>query len=60
MASSSSISVFDNHRFKTAFNEELYNTIVKNKKMTMNILKSVSRLLLEDGEGLQHPNKRLA
>ncbi|MED6174684.1 hypothetical protein PIB30_071376 [Stylosanthes scabra] len=33
MASSSSISVFDNHRFKTAFNEELYNTIVKNKKV---------------------------
>ncbi|MED6112220.1 hypothetical protein PIB30_059688 [Stylosanthes scabra] len=31
MASSSSVSVFDNHRFKTAFNEELYNTIVKNK-----------------------------
>ncbi|MED6128549.1 hypothetical protein PIB30_098977 [Stylosanthes scabra] len=24
---------FDNHRFKTAFNEELYNTIVKNKKV---------------------------
>ncbi|MED6140705.1 hypothetical protein PIB30_095978 [Stylosanthes scabra] len=33
MASSSSVSVFDNHRFKTAFNEELYNTIVKNKKL---------------------------
>ncbi|MED6149006.1 hypothetical protein PIB30_058358 [Stylosanthes scabra] len=33
MASSSSVSVFDNHRFKTAFNEELYNTIVKNKKV---------------------------
>ncbi|MED6201730.1 hypothetical protein PIB30_098021, partial [Stylosanthes scabra] len=33
MASSSSISVFDNHRFKTAFNEELYNTMVKNKKV---------------------------
>ncbi|MED6186982.1 hypothetical protein PIB30_072047 [Stylosanthes scabra] len=33
MASSSSISVFDNHRFKTAFNEELYNTIMKNKKV---------------------------
>ncbi|MED6160402.1 hypothetical protein PIB30_051229 [Stylosanthes scabra] len=33
MASSSSISVFDNYRFKTAFNEELYNTIVKNKKV---------------------------
>ncbi|MED6186177.1 hypothetical protein PIB30_064255 [Stylosanthes scabra] len=32
MASSSSISVFDNHRFKSAFNEELYNTMVKNKK----------------------------
>ncbi|MED6214564.1 hypothetical protein PIB30_104193 [Stylosanthes scabra] len=30
MASSSSVSVFDNHRFKTAFNGELYNTIVKN------------------------------
>ncbi|MED6174839.1 hypothetical protein PIB30_072825 [Stylosanthes scabra] len=33
MASSSSVSNFDNHRFKTAFNEELYNTIVKNKKV---------------------------
>ncbi|MED6212283.1 hypothetical protein PIB30_081804 [Stylosanthes scabra] len=33
MASSSSVSVFDNHRFKTTFNEELYNTIVKNKKV---------------------------
>ncbi|MED6214447.1 hypothetical protein PIB30_103235 [Stylosanthes scabra] len=33
MASSSSISVFDNHRFKSAFNEELYNSIVKSKKV---------------------------
>ncbi|MED6200227.1 hypothetical protein PIB30_083101 [Stylosanthes scabra] len=33
MASSSFVSVFDNHRFKTAFNEELYNSIVKNKKV---------------------------
>ncbi|MED6226028.1 hypothetical protein PIB30_099472 [Stylosanthes scabra] len=33
LASSSSVSVFDNHRFKIAFNEELYNTIVKNKKV---------------------------
>ncbi|MED6113943.1 hypothetical protein PIB30_075480 [Stylosanthes scabra] len=33
IASSSSVSVFDNHHFKTAFNEELYNTIVKNKKV---------------------------
>ncbi|MED6128524.1 hypothetical protein PIB30_098727, partial [Stylosanthes scabra] len=33
MASSLSVSVFNNHRFKTAFNEELYNTIVKNKKV---------------------------
>ncbi|MED6152909.1 hypothetical protein PIB30_096436 [Stylosanthes scabra] len=33
MASSSSVSVFDNYRFKTAFNEELYNTIVKSKKV---------------------------
>ncbi|MED6189809.1 hypothetical protein PIB30_099663 [Stylosanthes scabra] len=33
MTSSSSVSVFDNYRFKTAFNEELYNTIVKNKKV---------------------------
>ncbi|MED6128957.1 hypothetical protein PIB30_103105 [Stylosanthes scabra] len=33
MASSSLVSVFDIHRFKTAFNEELYNTIVKNKKV---------------------------
>ncbi|MED6126986.1 hypothetical protein PIB30_083746 [Stylosanthes scabra] len=32
MASSSFVSVFDNYRFKTAFNEELYNSIVKNKK----------------------------
>ncbi|MED6189365.1 hypothetical protein PIB30_095346 [Stylosanthes scabra] len=33
MASSSSVSVFDNYRFQLAFNEELYNTIVKNKKV---------------------------
>ncbi|MED6112073.1 hypothetical protein PIB30_058434 [Stylosanthes scabra] len=33
MASSSSVLVFDNYRFKTAFNEELYNTIMKNKKV---------------------------
>ncbi|MED6186582.1 hypothetical protein PIB30_068102 [Stylosanthes scabra] len=33
MASSSSVLVFDNYRFKTAFNEELYNSIVKNKKV---------------------------
>ncbi|MED6201966.1 hypothetical protein PIB30_100536 [Stylosanthes scabra] len=33
MTSSSSVSVFDNHRFKSAFNEELYNTMVKNKKV---------------------------
>ncbi|MED6152093.1 hypothetical protein PIB30_088701 [Stylosanthes scabra] len=33
MASSSSVSIFDNYRFKNAFNEELYNTIVKNKKV---------------------------
>ncbi|MED6190013.1 hypothetical protein PIB30_101599, partial [Stylosanthes scabra] len=26
-------SVFDNYRFKSAFNEELYNSIVKNKKV---------------------------
>ncbi|MED6115192.1 hypothetical protein PIB30_087871 [Stylosanthes scabra] len=35
MASSSSVSVFDNYRFKTAFNEELYNSIVKNKKISL-------------------------
>ncbi|MED6177701.1 hypothetical protein PIB30_100567, partial [Stylosanthes scabra] len=33
MASSSSVSVFDNYRFKSALNEELYNSIVKNKKV---------------------------
>ncbi|MED6152787.1 hypothetical protein PIB30_095301 [Stylosanthes scabra] len=33
MESSFSISVFDNYRFKSAFNEELYNSIVKNKKV---------------------------
>ncbi|MED6138111.1 hypothetical protein PIB30_071201 [Stylosanthes scabra] len=33
MASSSSVSVFDNYRFKIAFNEELYSTFVKNKKV---------------------------
>ncbi|MED6140088.1 hypothetical protein PIB30_089828 [Stylosanthes scabra] len=33
MASSSSVSVSNNHRFKSAFNEELYNTMVKNKKV---------------------------
>ncbi|MED6151566.1 hypothetical protein PIB30_083729 [Stylosanthes scabra] len=35
MASSSSVSVFDNHRFKSAFDEELYNTIMKNKKIAL-------------------------
>ncbi|MED6212310.1 hypothetical protein PIB30_082083 [Stylosanthes scabra] len=33
MASSSSVSIFDNDRFKTAFNEDLYNIIMKNKKV---------------------------
>ncbi|MED6149854.1 hypothetical protein PIB30_066619 [Stylosanthes scabra] len=33
MASSSSVSVFDNYHFQSAFNEELYNTIEKNKKV---------------------------
>ncbi|MED6152968.1 hypothetical protein PIB30_097042 [Stylosanthes scabra] len=33
MASSSSVSIFDNYCFKTTFNEELYNSIVKNKKV---------------------------
>ncbi|MED6114322.1 hypothetical protein PIB30_079165 [Stylosanthes scabra] len=33
MASSSSVSIFDNYRFKSAFNDELYNSIVKNKKV---------------------------
>ncbi|MED6137223.1 hypothetical protein PIB30_063072 [Stylosanthes scabra] len=33
MASSSSVSVFDNYHFKTAFNKELCNTIMKNKKV---------------------------
>ncbi|MED6210427.1 hypothetical protein PIB30_064051 [Stylosanthes scabra] len=31
MVSSSSASVFDNYRFRTTFNEELYNTTMKNK-----------------------------
>ncbi|MED6202085.1 hypothetical protein PIB30_101851 [Stylosanthes scabra] len=35
MASSSSVSVFDNHKFKSAFNEELYNTTMKNKKISL-------------------------
>ncbi|MED6141811.1 hypothetical protein PIB30_107174, partial [Stylosanthes scabra] len=33
MASSSSVSVFNNYRFRTAFNGELYKTTVKNKKV---------------------------
>ncbi|MED6138084.1 hypothetical protein PIB30_070982 [Stylosanthes scabra] len=33
MASSPLVSIFDNHRFKSAFNEELYNTMVKSKKV---------------------------
>ncbi|MED6165079.1 hypothetical protein PIB30_096185 [Stylosanthes scabra] len=37
MASSSSVPVFDNYHFKTAFNEELYNTIVKNKKVIVEV-----------------------
>ncbi|MED6153061.1 hypothetical protein PIB30_097940 [Stylosanthes scabra] len=44
MASSSSVSVFDNYHFKTAFNEELYNTIVKNK----NVIAEVYFDLLDD------------
>ncbi|MED6153205.1 hypothetical protein PIB30_099447 [Stylosanthes scabra] len=37
MGSSSSVSVFDNYRFQSAFNEELYNTIVKNKKVIVEV-----------------------
>ncbi|MED6199549.1 hypothetical protein PIB30_076950 [Stylosanthes scabra] len=37
MASLSSVSVFDNYRFRTAFNEELYNTTVKNNKVISEI-----------------------
>ncbi|MED6165262.1 hypothetical protein PIB30_097900 [Stylosanthes scabra] len=37
MASSSSVSVFDNYRFQSVFNEELYNTIVKHKKVIAEI-----------------------
>ncbi|MED6141598.1 hypothetical protein PIB30_105048 [Stylosanthes scabra] len=37
MASSSSVSVFDNYRFKSTFNEELYNSIVKNKKFRAHV-----------------------
>ncbi|MED6111463.1 hypothetical protein PIB30_052535 [Stylosanthes scabra] len=33
MASLSSVSVFNNFRFQSAFNDELYNTIAKNKKV---------------------------
>ncbi|MED6140741.1 hypothetical protein PIB30_096355 [Stylosanthes scabra] len=33
MVSSSTVSIFNNHRFKSTFNEELYNTMVKNKKV---------------------------
>ncbi|MED6138134.1 hypothetical protein PIB30_071367 [Stylosanthes scabra] len=32
MASSSSVLVFDNYRFKTAFNEELYNKMKRTKR----------------------------
>ncbi|MED6149089.1 hypothetical protein PIB30_059130 [Stylosanthes scabra] len=44
MASSSSVSVFDNYRFQSAFNEELYNTIVKNKK----VISEVCFYLMDD------------
>ncbi|MED6163336.1 hypothetical protein PIB30_078876 [Stylosanthes scabra] len=44
MASSSSVSVFDNYRFQSAFNEDLYNTIVKNKK----VISEVCFDLMED------------
>ncbi|MED6111461.1 hypothetical protein PIB30_052533 [Stylosanthes scabra] len=33
MSSSSSVSVIDNYRFQSVFNEELYNTIMKNNKV---------------------------
>ncbi|MED6165604.1 hypothetical protein PIB30_101189 [Stylosanthes scabra] len=48
MASSSSISVFDNHKFKSAFNEELYNSIVKSKKV---IAECCIDLVEDEGKG---------
>ncbi|MED6213574.1 hypothetical protein PIB30_094693, partial [Stylosanthes scabra] len=63
MASSSSVSVFENYHFKMAFNEELYNTIVKNKKVIAEVYfdlwmtntpKFVSRLLYEEEEIEEH------
>ncbi|MED6140676.1 hypothetical protein PIB30_095622, partial [Stylosanthes scabra] len=42
MASSSSVSIFDNYRFKSAFNEELYNSIVKNKKVIAEVKEQIS------------------
>ncbi|MED6114734.1 hypothetical protein PIB30_083366 [Stylosanthes scabra] len=69
IASSSSVSVFDNHRFKSAFNEELYNTIVKNKKVIAECCidldedeypESKSRFPLGARGDFQHQSKRLA
>ncbi|MED6178453.1 hypothetical protein PIB30_107739 [Stylosanthes scabra] len=47
MASSSSVSVFDNYRFQSAFNEELYNIIVKNKK-TSSPKTEISKTLIHE------------
>ncbi|MED6127461.1 hypothetical protein PIB30_088359, partial [Stylosanthes scabra] len=69
MASSSSISVFDNHRFKSAFNEELYNSIVKSKKVIAECCIDLDedeypevkeQISLRGWRRLAAPNKKLA
>ncbi|MED6177081.1 hypothetical protein PIB30_094397 [Stylosanthes scabra] len=58
MASSSSVLVFDNHRFKTAFNEELYNTIVKNKKVIAECLRE--QIALRGWRRLSAPKQEIS
>ncbi|MED6152551.1 hypothetical protein PIB30_093151 [Stylosanthes scabra] len=54
MASSSSVSVFDNYRFQSAFNEKLYNTIVKNKKIALHGWRRLAAPKTEISETLIH------
>ncbi|MED6165997.1 hypothetical protein PIB30_104902, partial [Stylosanthes scabra] len=68
MVSSSSVSILDNYCFQSAFNEELYNTIMKNKKVISEVCFDLmddeypeieNRLLYMAGEDWQPPNLKL-
>ncbi|MED6162794.1 hypothetical protein PIB30_073910 [Stylosanthes scabra] len=60
MASSSSVSVFDNHRFKTAFNEELYNSIVKIRKSLDEYPEIKEQLILRGWRRLAAPKQEIS